>query len=471
MQVFYTVRQGDTLQKIADRWSIPLVLLINANNLRAPFTIYPGQQLSMPPAVNTYVVNYGDSVFSISQRYGIPTNIIIEANGIGPPFVIVPGQVLVIPAGVPYYIVRPGDTLYKIAKNYNVTVNGHVRTDYIIQANSGLTPAIKPGMTIAVPYPPVGGTGKISVLLNDGFNSYLGLYDPNTEELSALAIEDVGETSNLFWSPDQTKIAFTGSTGVISIIDVSTKRVSKVDQTVIPGFIDWAPDSKRIVYSNKEVIRVYNVLSNTFKSINRPGALYVQWFANGTELLYEAEDTAGFSQLYRSNEDGSNEMRITNNNGGLINNVRLSPNGKFVLYTTPGVSISEIYTIELATGEKYKIPGGPEAKNYYPTWSPDSTRIAYSSSQFINGKYYSLIRFSGVKGEDDSTLSISSCYSTPVTWSPDSKKIVYLSGCRDENRPVEIWSIDTEKLLQINVLSGFTFYNIDWSSARKYAKQ
>jgi TolB protein len=466
MQVFYTVRQGDTLQKIADRWSIPLGLLINANNLSAPFTIYPGQQLSMPPAVNTYVVKYGDSVFSISQRYGIPTNIIIEANGIEPPYVIVPGQVLVIPAGVPYYIVRPGDTLYKIGLNFNVTVNGYVKTDYIIQANSGLTPAITPGMAIAVPYPPPGGPGKIAVLLNDDLNSYLGLYDPNTGALSTLAVEGADEASNIFWSPDQTKIAFTGGTGIISVIDVTTKRISKIDQTVLPAFIDWAPDSRRIVYSNGKVIRIYDVLNNTFKTVNRPGASYVQWLSNGTSLLYEAKDATGMSQLYRSNEDGSSETRITNNNEGPLNNVRLSPNDKFVLYTTPGVSISEIYTIELATGKKYKIPGGPEERNYYPAWSPDSTRIAYSSTHFINGKYYSLIRASGAKGEGDSTLSISSCYSTPVTWSPDSKKIVYLSGCRDENRPVEVWCIDTMRPLQTNLLSGFTFYSVDWSPAR-----
>jgi TolB protein len=126
------------------------------------------------------------------------------------------------------------------------------------------------------------------------------------------------------------------------------------------------------------------------------------------------------------------------------------------------VSISEIYTIELATGNIYKVPGGPEAKNYYAAWSPDSTKIAYSATQFINGKYYSLIRVSGSKGENDSTIAIASCYATPVAWSPDSRKIAYLSGCREEYPPVEVWSIDINKLVPINVLSGFTFYTLDW---------
>jgi TolB protein len=466
MQIFYTVRFGDTLYNIALRFNIPLISLINSNNLTAPYTIYVSQQLSMPPGVNTYVVKPGESIFSISQSYGIPASLIIEANGISSPYIIIPGQVLVIPQGVPFYVVRPGDTLYKIAARYNVTLNGQPRPDLIINANPGLTSSIVPGMAIAIPYPPPGGTGKLAVILNDDISSYLGLYEPSTGRLSTMPVAEASETSRIFWSPDQTKVAYIGSSGIISIIDTAVMRTSNIDEIDVPGFIDWAPDSRRISYSKGENIIIYDVISHTFKTINRPETLYVQWFPSGTELLYEAKDKANVSQLYRNNTDGTREIQITNNINGLLNNVRLSPNGRFALYTTPGVSISEIYIVELATGKLYKIPGGPEAKNYYPTWSPDSNKIAYSSTQFINGKYYSLIRFSGLRGEGDSTVAISSCYSTPVTWSPDSRKIAYLSGCRDEYRPVEVWSIDITRLVPVNLLSGYSFYSLDWSPSR-----
>lgn len=466
MQIFYTVRAGDSLLNIAKRWNISLVSLINANNIKAPYTIYIGDQLSMPPGVTTYVVKSGDSLFLISQMYRIPINLLAEVNGIGSPYILMPGQVLIIPQGVPYYIVKPGDTLFKIAAKYNVTLNGQPRYDLILNANPGLTTGLIPGMTIAIPYPPPGGTGKLAVILNDELQSYLGLYEPNTGKLSTLPVNEAGQMSRLFWSPKQTKIAYVGDTGIISIIDVATMRVSKIDQITAPGFIDWAPDSRRVVYSNDSVIRIYDVINNTVQTINGEGALYVQWFPNGTELLYEAKDASNISQLYKNNINGTNEVKITNNTQGNFNEVRLSPDGSFVLYTTPGASISEIYTIELASGKTYKIPGGPEAKNYYPTWSPDSTKIAYSSTEFINGKYYSLIRLSSAKGETDSTIAISSCYATPVTWSPDSTKIAYLSACREEYSPVEIWSIDIRKQVPINVLSGFSFYSLDWSPAR-----
>jgi TolB protein len=184
------------------------------------------------------------------------------------------------------------------------------------------------------------------------------------------------------------------------------------------------------------------------------------------ELLYEAKDTSGISQLFRSNADGSGEKQITNNRDFPLNHVRLSPNGAYVLFTSPGASISEIYTIELASGRINKVPGGPEAKNYYPSWSPDSSMIAYSSTQFINGKYYSLIRLSGIRGDGDTTLAISSCYATPVTWSPEGRRIAYLSGCRNDIPPVEVWSIDIRRPVPTNALSSFIFYNLDWSTTR-----
>lgn len=466
MQIFYTVRTGDTLYNIAARWYIPLPSLIASNNLSWPYIISSGDQLSMPPGVTTYVVKPGDSVYSISQGYRIPINIIIEGNGLVHPYIITPGMVLSVPSGAPFYVVRPGDTLYKIAAKYNVMLNGRPRPDLIIEANKGITTTIFPGMALSIPYPPPGGQGILATVLSDGFQDFIGLSEPTSGKTSTIAIDYSGRSSTIFWSPNGKKLAYAGNSGIISIIDVATGKISKIDQITTPAYMDWSYESNNLVYSTGSLIRIYDVLSNTFRTIYRSGASYVQWFPKDKELLYEAKDASGLSQLYRSSIDGSNERKLTNNLSGPFNEVRLSPNGNYVLYTSPGVSISEIYTLELVTNTLYKIPGGPEGKNYYPTWSPDSSRIAYSSTHFRNGKYYSLIRVSGAKGENDSTIAISSCYATPVTWSPDNNKLAYLSGCREDNLAVEVWSLELRKPVPINVLFGFFFYNLDWSLSR-----
>src|SRR5687767_4154659 len=108
MQLFYTVRPGDTLYKIARRWELPLETLIAANNLTSPNSIYVGQQLSVPPGVDVIRVKQGDTVNQISQYFGVPASVIIQANELQPPYVIQAGQLLKVLPGVPYYVVQPG---------------------------------------------------------------------------------------------------------------------------------------------------------------------------------------------------------------------------------------------------------------------------------------------------------------------------------------------------------------------------
>ena len=204
-----------------------------------------------------------------------------------------------------------------------------------MSANDGLTERITPGMTLKVPYAPPGGEGDIALIVDDEINYYIGIYNTQIGDLRFIARNLVNNMTLLFWSEDQSKIAFISDTGVISIIDVVTRKVSKIDQVSEPFFINWSFDNRRIVYSNGSVIRIYDISSNNYKTIQRTGASYVQWFPDEKELLFESKDNSGISQLYIINTDGSNERQITSNTDFPLNNVRLSPNGEYVLYTSP----------------------------------------------------------------------------------------------------------------------------------------
>ena len=124
MQTFYTVKPGDSVSAIAKRWEVPNAALIAANNLESSNTIYPGQQLALPPGVVTVQVKPGDSVYSLAQMYGIPMAAIIQVNRFQPPYTIYIDQSMMIPPGVPYYVVQPRDTLYAIASRYVSQIEG-----------------------------------------------------------------------------------------------------------------------------------------------------------------------------------------------------------------------------------------------------------------------------------------------------------------------------------------------------------
>ena len=137
---------------------------------------------------------------------------------------------------------------------------------------------------------------------------------------------------------------------------------------------------------------MYNATLHEAKALRQPGASEVSWFPSGTELLFQARDRSGISQLFRSRINGTAKQQITKNTDGPAHDARLSPDGRFVLYTTPGASVSIIYTVELATGAVHEVKGGPDGKNYFPEWSPDSLRIAYNATLSDDRGYFSQIR-------------------------------------------------------------------------------
>ncbi|HEX4849129.1 MAG TPA: LysM peptidoglycan-binding domain-containing protein, partial [Novosphingobium sp.] len=92
----YVVKSGETLGGIANRVEVPRVLIIEANGLKAPYTVRAGQKLVIPRR-RSHTVQDGETGLSIALDYGVPWTAIAAASGIDPKKPIKPGQKLVIP--------------------------------------------------------------------------------------------------------------------------------------------------------------------------------------------------------------------------------------------------------------------------------------------------------------------------------------------------------------------------------------
>ena len=130
----YIVKSGDSLWSIAKKLNVSVEELKAANNLNSNL-LQIGQILNIPtsqePITGEYViytVKSGDSLYQIAQRYDISVNDIVNYNGLSTTSLSI-GQKLLIPVeksqteNYDTYIVKSGDTLYKIANNYNTTPN------------------------------------------------------------------------------------------------------------------------------------------------------------------------------------------------------------------------------------------------------------------------------------------------------------------------------------------------------------
>ncbi len=173
----YTVKRGDSLGKIAKKYGVSVKKLIQANNLKRPYIIRPGQKLKIPvkekrgssyKCVLKHKVKKGESLIKIAKRYHVWVKDLRKLNNLKSDRLYV-GQVLCIKKGkvsnkksankksfyikkkkvvtkrIIRYRVKKGDSLSKIAKKYNTTVSR------IIKLNGLKKPyIIRPGQRLKV---------------------------------------------------------------------------------------------------------------------------------------------------------------------------------------------------------------------------------------------------------------------------------------------------------------------------------
>lgn len=171
----HVVKEGETLNGIANRAKVSRDAIIKANGLKDPFVVRIGQKLKIPrdapsaegkaaqrtiPAraesaprteapsladASSYVVQPGDTLGSIAIRAQIPRVLIAEANGLSSPDAIRVGQKLTLPR-TRRHTVEAGETGFAIAYKYAVPWE-QIAVANGIEANTPL----QPGKVLLIP--------------------------------------------------------------------------------------------------------------------------------------------------------------------------------------------------------------------------------------------------------------------------------------------------------------------------------
>ena len=117
----YNVKSGDTIEIISQKYNITPNNLYKLNGLRNDYVLREGSNIVVPKTGNSYFSYYtvknGDSLYKIAKEYNVNYELLEILNGLKNEDYIYPNQVIAVPsAGVNVYITKEGDTLNGVIK-------------------------------------------------------------------------------------------------------------------------------------------------------------------------------------------------------------------------------------------------------------------------------------------------------------------------------------------------------------------
>ncbi len=203
-QEIYTVKKGDSLWKIANKYNTTVEKLKSANNLKTN-TLSVGQKLVIPiirviPQVSdTYIVQKGDSLWSIANKFNMTVSELKNLNNLTNNLLSI-GQVLKIKDssnnGKTTYTVQKGDSLWVIANKYGIT------TEELKSYNNLTSNLLSIGQVLKIPQGKTSTENIYTVKKGDSLWTIANRYNTTVEKIKVLN----NLTSNLLSIGQQLKI-------------------------------------------------------------------------------------------------------------------------------------------------------------------------------------------------------------------------------------------------------------------------
>ncbi|GAB4473385.1 MAG: hypothetical protein Kow00124_12300 [Anaerolineae bacterium] len=182
-------------------------------------------------------------------------------------------------------------------------------------------------------------------------------------------------------------LAFTqgfGDAAEIAVIGANGEGYRLLTQnTWYDGEPDWSPDGTRIVFEsaragNRDLVIISADGENSQQLTSSPvSELHPDWSPDGLLVVFEASDGQD-SELYLIDSVGGAPVRLTDNNYD-DRAPQFSPDGRWIAYMTRERGVWEIALLSYPEGVPAGIIECPAAGCRFPSWSPDTTRLAFNT--------------------------------------------------------------------------------------------
>lgn len=274
------------------------------------------------------------------------------------------------------------------------------------------------------------------------------------------------------------KIAFTSYDNnyyyYLYIIDIdgqNQKLLSKAKQFC--GSPVWSPDDNRIAFvkNDNNVGGTYDIYSiqtdgsNEMRLTNQNDNFSPQFSSDNTSIIFSSSNN-NTTGIYKMDIDGGNKQLLTPKNKS-FGDPRISPNGNKILITSNDRNGSQIFVmnsdgsnlkqITFTVSSKYLDTGFPRDGNGNPVWSPNGDKLAYVS--YENGSPDIFIINSN--GTGNKRLTDTPLRDENPVWTKDGNYILFSSN-RNPNVAAQIYIMRIEGQLQtpLTNYSGDNIYPI-----------
>ena len=186
------------------------------------------------------------------------------------------------------------------------------------------------------------------------------------------------------WSPDGGHIAFASDRDgnwelyVMNVMNADgTEPTRLTNSPRAEGVPAFSPDGDRIAYVVDPLTNptIYVMNADGTGQRHLTGGNWPSWSADGERISYTAY--ASGEEIWVINANGTDQRRLTD--GGKDSEGAWSPDGAKIAFVSWRDEDEEIYVMNADGTEQKRLTDIPGNDHWPPTWSPDNTRIAFTS--------------------------------------------------------------------------------------------